>query len=104
MATATTCRCGLWDALLSAHALRQLTRKGDTVETLRALSLAAFAALVDASQNMISAGRTARTVTAMRRACIRVSRKAVSNVAGGTPTKKLLFLLKTTLGTGKKCT
>ena len=77
----------LWDALLSAHALRQLTRKGDTVETLRALSLAAFAALVDASQNMISAGRTARTVTAMRRACIRGSRKAVSDVAGAHPPK-----------------
>ena len=74
----------LWDALLSAHAL---TRKGDTVETIRALSLAVFAALVDASQNMISAGRTARTVTAMRRACIRGSRKAVSDVAGAHPPK-----------------
>ena len=44
----------LWDALLAADRLRQLTRKGVTVSSLRALSSAVYGALVEASQKMMS--------------------------------------------------
>ncbi|XP_043237415.1 DNA-dependent protein kinase catalytic subunit-like [Amphibalanus amphitrite] len=43
----------LWDALLAAHGLRQLTRKGVSVAALQALANEVFAALVDASQKII---------------------------------------------------